>query len=122
MAFSAAQGYASSSSFSPAAASSSQPQALSGPAAGVAATSGSGSGGAWAHVVWSDARLNSLLASAVPWLKPTLRAMRPHKPVDKIDTMRYLLLFLFGGVYLDADQVSTSGLDKGRAGRKFNRA
>ena len=120
MAFSAAQGYASSSSFSPAAASSSQPQALSGPAAGVAATSGSG--GAWAHVVWSDARLNSLLASAVPWLKPTLRAMRPHKPVDKIDTMRYLLLFLFGGVYLDADQVSTSGLDKGRAGRKFNRA
>ena len=62
----------------------------------------------WVHLVWTDVRLNRLMTAAAPWTMPFLRKMRPSNPVDKIDTMRYLLLFLFGGAYLDADQVSES--------------
>jgi mannosyltransferase OCH1-like enzyme len=62
-------------------------------------------GDPWAHLVWTDKRLNQLMAAVAPWVMPVLRRMRPNSPVDKIDTMRYLLLFFFGGVYMDADQV-----------------
>ena len=77
---------------------------------GAPAGGGGGGGGdgvaCWRHVVWTDARLNRLMGAVVPWLPPMLRAMRLDRPVDKIDMMRYVLLFVYGGVYLDADQVT----------------
>jgi hypothetical protein len=59
--------------------------------------------GQWLHLVWTDLDLNRLLKAAFPWLQPSMRRMK--RPVDKIDVMRYVLLFSFGGVYMDADQV-----------------
>lgn len=61
----------------------------------------------WAHVIWDDTRLNGLINFIAPWIRPTLQRM--FRPIDKIDTMRYFLLFVFGGIYLDADMLRING-------------
>jgi hypothetical protein len=61
----------------------------------------------WIHLVWTDEQLNRLITAVVPWMGETLQ--RLPRPVDKIDVMRYLLLYIFGGVYLDADMLRING-------------
>ena len=63
----------------------------------------------WSHALWTDARLHKLVELVAPWLAPTLARLPARQPVRKIDTMRYLLVFVFGGVYLDADDARVSG-------------
>lgn len=57
----------------------------------------------------TDSSLNRLVSAIMPWLRPTFRKMRRDHPIDKIDLMRYVVVFLFGGVYIDADQVKVNG-------------
>lgn len=64
----------------------------------------------WIHLLWTDQQLNRLISTVIPWMGSTLQRLR--RPVDKIDCMRYILLFIFGGVYLDADMVTTKYLKR----------
>jgi len=61
----------------------------------------------WTHLIWTDGQLNRLISTVVPWMGPSIRQL--PRPVDKIDCMRYILLFIFGGVYLDADMIRVNG-------------
>ena len=61
----------------------------------------------WRHAIWDDSQLKQLVRAAFPWLMTPLRLMNKH--IQKIDTMRFCLLYLFGGLYIDTDDVRQSG-------------
>jgi hypothetical protein len=64
---------------------------------------------AWRHLVWTDDGLNALIGALFPWLGPTLQAMPASKLIRRVDTMRYCVVYLLGGIYLDADDERYGG-------------
>lgn len=59
----------------------------------------------WHEVVWDEAAVLDLIQQDFPWFLPTYLSY--PKLVQRSDVMRYLVLYKYGGVYLDAD-VSTA--------------
>ena len=60
----------------------------------------------WTLEFWSDTRISSLLTDAakdpeIAWFIPIFEKL-PHM-IQQIDCLRYLVLWMFGGVYLDMD-------------------
>lgn len=63
----------------------------------------------WAHLVWTDEILDSVVRSVFPWLSRTLRELPSSKLIRRVDTMRYAVVLLLGGLYLDADDMRWGG-------------
>lgn len=66
-------------------------------------------GGGWRLWLWSDADNERLVAAAFPWLLPLYRSY--DNEIKRVDAVRYLYLYLFGGVYLDTDSTCLRSLD-----------
>jgi len=53
------------------------------------------------HVLWDDADNRSFVAEKFPWFLPTYDSFPAE--IMRVDSVRYLYLFEFGGVYSDLD-------------------
>eukprot|EP00854_Cymbomonas_tetramitiformis_P020715 gene20715-24825_t len=63
----------------------------------------------WLHVWWNDTELDAVVASLMPELLETYSAF--PKDIFRLDVVRYLLLYQFGGVYADIDMEAYKPLD-----------
>lgn len=57
--------------------------------------------GNWTHFLWTDDKARNFLRNFYSWFLP-LYDSYPYN-VQRIDALRYLLLYHFGGIYLDLD-------------------
>lgn len=55
----------------------------------------------WHEVVWDEAAVLKLIAEDFPWFMPAYLSY-PRR-VQRSDVSRYMVLYKYGGVYLDAD-------------------
>lgn len=55
----------------------------------------------WSYMYWSDADINEFVFSIYPQYYNRWKVMSPY--IRKVDTVRYLWMHHFGGIYLDAD-------------------
>lgn len=55
----------------------------------------------WQEVVWDEAAVLRLIQDDFPWFLPTYLSY--PRLVQRSDAMRYMALYKYGGVYLDAD-------------------
>lgn len=55
----------------------------------------------WKHMFWTDADIQKFLEKEYPWFMPTYHSYK--YPIQRVDAMRYFLLYHFGGVYIDLD-------------------
>lgn len=55
----------------------------------------------WQEVVWDEASVLNLIQTDFPWFLSTYRTY--PKRVQRSDVSRYMILYKYGGVYLDAD-------------------
>lgn len=60
----------------------------------------------WQEVVWDEAAVLQLMQEDFPWFATTYLSY--PRLVQCSDVMRYMVLYKYGGVYLDAD-VSVNG-------------
>lgn len=60
----------------------------------------------WQEVIWDAKAVRALIEQDFPWFLPTYLSY--PKLVQRSDVTRYMVLYKYGGVYLDAD-VSVSG-------------
>jgi mannosyltransferase OCH1-like enzyme len=56
----------------------------------------------YTHILWDDKRIENILEFLVPG-SPTMLGDSQLNPVIKSDILRYEILRLFGGIYLDTD-------------------
>lgn len=59
----------------------------------------------WQEIVWDAAAVLKLVQEDFPWFLPTYVSY--PKLVQRSDVTRYMVLYKYGGVYLDADVGST---------------
>ena len=55
----------------------------------------------WSYMYWNDADVDEFVAHHFPHYYDAWKAMTPY--IRKLDTVRYLWMHRFGGIYLDAD-------------------
>jgi len=55
----------------------------------------------WQEVIWDEASVLDLMQQDFPWFLPTYLSY--PRLVQRSDVMRYMVLYKYGGVYLDAD-------------------
>eukprot|EP00493_Phyllostaurus_siculus_P003239 UN03253 len=55
----------------------------------------------WVHVIWTDDDYPDFLKEFYPDLWPMFRDFK--KDIQRWDTIRFFILYHFGGVYLDTD-------------------
>ena len=55
----------------------------------------------FAYCLWTHAELAAFVAAEYPWLLPTYS--RYPYPIQRCDAARYMLLYRYGGVYVDLD-------------------
>lgn len=55
----------------------------------------------WQEVIWDEAAVLGLMQQDFPWFLPTYLSY--PRLVQRSDVMRYMVLYKYGGVYLDAD-------------------
>ena len=55
----------------------------------------------WSYVYWSDADVDEFVSSGFPQYYERWKNMTPY--IRKLDTVRYMWMHRYGGVYLDAD-------------------
>jgi mannosyltransferase OCH1-like enzyme len=55
----------------------------------------------WQEIVWDAATVLQLAQEDFPWVLPAYLAY--PKLVQRSDIARYMILYKYGGVYLDAD-------------------
>eukprot|EP00667_Euglena_gracilis_P007488 EG_transcript_7566 len=65
--------------------------------------------GNWTVYLWTDAAARALIADSYAWFLPTYDGYR--YPIQRVDAMRYFILYHYGGVYLDLDIGCSSRLD-----------
>ena len=63
----------------------------------------------WSFCVWSRAELKAFVATHYPAFSHTFESYRPD--IKRIDAARYLLLYHFGGLHMDADLACLRPLD-----------
>lgn len=63
----------------------------------------------WTFMFWDDQRVETFVKTNFPWYYPTW--MDIHPLIKKIDTSRYLIVYFYGGVYLDVDMECVTPLD-----------
>lgn len=51
--------------------------------------------------IWTDEDMEHFVASKTPWMIPVFIRLTPK--IKKIDTVRYLWLYVYGGIYSDLD-------------------
>ena len=71
----------------------------------------------WKQMFWTDDEIQKFLEREYPWFMPTYHSY-PY-PIQRVDAMRYFLLYHFGGVYIDLDvgcNTSTDALLQGTEG------
>lgn len=57
----------------------------------------------WIHILWTDAENEKLVADQYPWFLERYRSFRRN--IYRIDSVRYLYMHRFGGIYTDLDNV-----------------
>lgn len=55
----------------------------------------------WQEVIWDEAAVLDLIQQDFPWFLTTYLSY--PKLVQRSDVVRYMVLYKYGGVYLDAD-------------------
>jgi mannosyltransferase OCH1-like enzyme len=55
----------------------------------------------WQEVIWDEAAVLKLIQDDFPWFLDTYLSY--PRLVQRSDVMRYMVLYKYGGVYLDAD-------------------
>ncbi|KAI8926879.1 nucleotide-diphospho-sugar transferase [Entophlyctis helioformis] len=63
----------------------------------------------WTHVLWTDEAARNFIAEKHPAFLPTFDSY-PH-PIQRVDAVRYFILYEFGGVYMDLDIGCTRSLE-----------
>ena len=54
----------------------------------------------WQHKLWGLEEANKFISTSFPWLLPT---WQKASNIEKVDILRYAIMFLEGGIYLDLD-------------------
>ncbi|OAQ61846.1 mannosyl phosphorylinositol ceramide synthase SUR1 [Pochonia chlamydosporia 170] len=57
--------------------------------------------GNWTHILWTDDKARNFITNFYSWFLPVYDSY-PYD-VQRFDALRYLLLYHFGGIYLDMD-------------------
>lgn len=60
--------------------------------------------GEWQHMLWTEEKSRRFVATHFPSFLSIYENYR--YPVQRVDALRYLLLYHYGGIYLDLDNVS----------------
>ena len=55
----------------------------------------------WVYTLTTDADNDELVARHVPWFLDRFRGF--EHPIQRADAVRYVILYLYGGVYVDLD-------------------
>ncbi|KAL6406692.1 mannosyl phosphorylinositol ceramide synthase SUR1 [Ilyonectria robusta] len=55
----------------------------------------------WTHVLWTDDTARNLIEESYPWFLPTYDSY-PYA-IQRVDAIRYFVIYHFGGFYLDLD-------------------
>ncbi len=63
----------------------------------------------WTHCIWDFESLFDLCEKEMPWFTDTFKSL-PHW-VCIVDAAKYLLLYLYGGIYADMDTMPLKSLD-----------
>ncbi|KAK7408879.1 hypothetical protein QQX98_008940 [Neonectria punicea] len=57
--------------------------------------------GNWTHILWTDNTARDFIAESYPWFLPTYDGY-PYD-IQRVDAVRYFIIYHFGGFYLDFD-------------------
>lgn len=63
----------------------------------------------WEYRLWNDAENGQLAAQHFPWFLPTYKSFK--NPIMRVDSARYMYMYVYGGVYVDMDIESLKPLD-----------
>lgn len=63
----------------------------------------------WEHILWTDAMNRALIEKEYPRFLPTYDAY-PHN-IQRVDAVRYFILYSFGGVYIDLDFIPLKNIE-----------
>jgi mannosyltransferase OCH1-like enzyme len=63
----------------------------------------------WKYIFWSDEDLESFVKTRYPSFYPTYQAFDKH--IKRVDSVRYLILHYYGGLYVDMDFECLRNLD-----------
>ena len=55
----------------------------------------------WEYWLWTDETAHNFIKKHYSWFMPTFEAY-PH-PIQRVDALRYFILYHYGGIYLDLD-------------------
>ncbi|PAA75231.1 hypothetical protein BOX15_Mlig005190g1 [Macrostomum lignano] len=66
----------------------------------------------WTYVLWRDEDLEPFVATQFPGLLSKYKSLQHH--IMRVDMIRYMLLFKFGGVYADLDYTLVRSIDQFR--------
>uniref|UniRef100_A0A1I8HSL2 Glycosyltransferase family 32 protein n=1 Tax=Macrostomum lignano TaxID=282301 RepID=A0A1I8HSL2_9PLAT len=66
----------------------------------------------WTYVLWRDEDLEPFVATQFPGLLGKYKSLQHH--IMRVDMIRYMLLFKFGGVYADLDYTLVRSIDQFR--------
>ncbi|KAH7323990.1 nucleotide-diphospho-sugar transferase [Rhexocercosporidium sp. MPI-PUGE-AT-0058] len=63
----------------------------------------------YTHMLWTDESARQFIAEHFPWFIPTYDSY-PY-PIERVDSIRYFLLWHYGGIYIDLDVSCRRSLD-----------
>jgi len=58
----------------------------------------------WDYILWDEASINNLVEKDYAWFKPYFN--KNTNMIQKIDLAKYLILYKYGGIYVDMDFIS----------------
>ena len=64
----------------------------------------------WLYRLWTDTENHKLVQESLPWLLPTYESM--PKEIYRADLVRYVYMYIYGGVYIDLDFECLKPLDE----------
>lgn len=64
----------------------------------------------WKYHLWTGAEMNKLVETEFPGFWPIYRSL--EYPIQRLDVIRYLILYTYGGVYADLDTECFRPLDE----------
>lgn len=70
----------------------------------------------WTHILWNATDVDVLVSQYFPFLEKLFNRFK--LPVLKADTVRYLILYIFGGVYSDIDTLCIKPIEAWSEGRQ----